>query len=139
IGPNGAGKSSVLRAVAGLVAHGGTVAYGDGGPTPRDGRPRAATVAYVPQSPYMPYDMTAGEYVMLGRNPYIGYFGAESKHDRSIVAGVLTRLDLDEFSGRLPGNRSGGERPRLVIARALAPEGPVLLLDAPTSARDIGN
>ena len=55
----------------------------------RSPRRRAALVAYVPQSPLMPDDMTGGEYVLLGRNPYMGYFGSETKHDRALVADVL--------------------------------------------------
>ena len=152
IGPNGAGKSSVLRAVAGLVGHEGTITVDlvidsaahsvtvDGAPLAvRSPRRRAALVAYVPQSPLIPADMTGFDYVLLGRNPYIGYFGSESRHDRALVQDVLERLDLVRFADRRLGTLSGGEQQRLVIARAVAQEAPVLLLDEPTSALDIGH
>jgi iron complex transport system ATP-binding protein len=139
IGPNGAGKSSLLRSAAGLVKHEGGILV-DGSPLHlRTSRRRAALVAHVPQSPSMPEDMTATEYVLLGRNPYVGYFGNESKHDRMMVARVIERLDLEEFATRRLGTLSGGERQRLVIARALAQEAPIMLLDEPTSALDIGH
>ena len=139
IGPNGAGKSSLLRSAAGLVKHEGGILV-DGSPLHlRTSRRRAALVAHVPQSPSMPEDMTAAEYVLLGRNPYVGYFGNESKHDRMMVARVIERLDLEDFAERRLGTLSGGERQRLVIARALAQEAPIMLLDEPTSALDIGH
>ena len=139
IGPNGAGKSSLLRSAAGLVKHEGGILV-DGSPLHlRTSRRRAALVAHVPQSPSMPEDMTAAEYVLLGRNPYVGYFGNESKHDRKIEARVIERLDLEDFAERRLGTLSGGERQRLVIARALAQEAPIMLLDEPTSALDIGH
>ena len=139
IGPNGAGKSSALRSVAGLVKYRGVITV-DGAPIDhRSPRRRAAMVAYVPQSPLMPDDMTGAEYVLLGRNPYITYFGSESRHDRALVEDVLVRLDLQEFANRRLGTLSGGERQRLVIARAIAQEAPILLLDEPTSALDIGH
>jgi iron complex transport system ATP-binding protein len=139
IGPNGAGKSSALRAVAGLVPYRGIITI-DGSPLDvRSPRRRAALVAYVPQSPLMPDDMTGSEYVLLGRNPYVSYFGSETKHDRALVADVLDRLDLHEFANRRVGTLSGGEKQRLVIARAVAQEAPILLLDEPTSALDIGH
>jgi iron complex transport system ATP-binding protein len=139
IGPNGAGKSSILRAAAGLVAHTGTIAV-DGSPLAlRSARRRAELVAFVPQAPELPAEMTGFEYALLGRNPYIGWFGQEGRGDRELVAGVLRRLELDELAGRQLGTMSGGERQRLVIARALAQEAPILLLDEPTSALDIGH
>lgn len=139
IGPNGAGKSSVLRAAAGLVPHDGTITVDDSPLALRHARRRAELVAYVPQAPELPTDMTGFEYALLGRNPYIGWFAQESRNDRELVAGVLHRLELDEFADRPLGSMSGGERQRLVIARALAQEAPILLLDEPTSALDIGH
>ena len=93
----------------------------------------------MPQSPVLPDDMTGVEYVLLGRNPYIGYFGRESRSDRAMVADVLDGSTSHEFADRQLGTLSGGERQRLVIARALAQEAPILLLDEPTSALDIGH
>ena len=139
IGPNGAGKSSILRAVAGLVPHEGRIEVDGSRLDLRTSRRRAELVAYVPQVPVMPDDMTGSEYVLLGRNPFISYFGSESAHDRTLVADLLARLDLDDLAPRLIGTMSGGERQRLVIARALAQEARILLLDEPTSALDIGH
>jgi iron complex transport system ATP-binding protein len=139
IGPNGAGKSSLLRAIVGLVASSGEVLV-DGEPVPsRSNRRRAQLIAYVPQEPLIPDDMTGAEYVLLGRSPYLGYFSSPTRHDRDQVAAVLERLDLGTFAGRRLGTLSGGERQRLVIARALAQDAPILLLDEPTSALDIGH
>ena len=139
VGPNGAGKSSLLRAIAGLVPHGGAISVGGGSLSALSDRERSARVAYVPQEPLIPADMTAREYVLLGRTPYIGYFGSETRNDRSIVEEVIERLELHEFADRLLGSLSGGERQRVVLARALAQQAPVLLLDEPTSALDIGH
>lgn len=139
IGPNGAGKSSVLRAAAGLVPYTGSVAIDQTEIPGASARWRAQHIAYVPQAPVIPADMSVYDYVLLGRNPYIRYFSSESSHDRDVIDRVLDRLDLTQFSARKLGTLSGGEVQRLVIARALAQEAPVLLLDEPTSALDIGH
>lgn len=139
IGPNGAGKSSILRSIAGLVPSEGALEINGRSIRGLPSRERARHLAYVPQSPVLPDDMTAFEYVMLGRNPFIATFRSESRHDRTVVGDVLEQLDLARFRDRLLGALSGGERQRLVIARALAQEAPVLLLDEPTSALDIGH
>jgi iron complex transport system ATP-binding protein len=139
IGPNGAGKSSLLQAIVGVVASEGDVLVDGSSMSHRSRARRAALVAYVPQNPVLPSDMTGFEYALLGRTPYIGYFGSESRHDRAMVTDVLERLELTDFADRKLGTLSGGERQRLVIARALATEAPVLLLDEPTSALDIGH
>ncbi|WP_214326749.1 ABC transporter ATP-binding protein [Nonomuraea sediminis] len=139
IGPNGAGKSTLLKAVMGLVAQHGEITL-DGRPG-RALRPkeRARLVAYAPQSPALPPDMSVFDYALLGRTPYISYFGRESRGDREVTAGVLERLDLDAFAGRRLGELSGGERQRVVLARALTQQAPVLLLDEPTTALDLGH
>jgi iron complex transport system ATP-binding protein len=139
IGPNGAGKSSLLRAAVGLVEHTGDIVVDDVSLSLRSRSRRAALLAYVPQDPLLPHDMSALEYVLLGRSPFISYFGSETRHDRAMARDVLGRLDLDGFAGRRLGELSGGEQQRLVIARALATEAPILLLDEPTSALDIGH
>lgn len=139
IGPNGAGKSSLLRAAAGLVKSSGSIVIDDVSLDSAHHRQRAALVAYVPQDPLIPADMTTFDYVLLGRTPYVSYFGSESPHDRDIVAEVIDRLRLGEFAQRHLGTLSGGEKQRVVLARALAQQAPVVLLDEPTSALDIGH
>ena len=139
IGQNGAGKSSLLRAAVGLVDHGGDVAVDGSSLSLRSSSRRAALLAYVPQAPILPMDMTCRDYVLLGRAPHITYFGRETKHDRAMVDDVIGRLELELFRDRYLGELSGGEAQRIVIARALATEAPVLLLDEPTSALDIGH
>jgi iron complex transport system ATP-binding protein len=139
IGPNGAGKSSLLRAAVGLIDYSGDVVIDGVSLSLRSRSRRAALLAYVPQNPVLPYDMTGLEYVLLGRAPYVSYFGTETRHDRALARDVLGRLDVSDFADRRLGELSGGEQQRLVIARALATEAPILLLDEPTSALDIGH
>jgi iron complex transport system ATP-binding protein len=139
IGPNGAGKSSLLKAIAGLVRSDGCLAVDGVVLADLNDRSRAALVAYVAQDPLIPNDMTTREYVLLGRTPYIGYFGSPTRADHRVVDDVLERLRLGEFANRLLGELSGGERQRIVLARALAQQAPILLLDEPTSALDIGH
>ena len=139
IGPNGAGKSSLLRALAGLVLHDGSILVDGRDLAAMSNKERATLVAYVPQEPLIPDDMSVFDYVLLGRTPYVSYFGVESRHDRTVVGEALERLELGAFVERMLGELSGGERQRVVLARALAQQAPVLLLDEPTSALDIGH
>ena len=138
IGANGAGKTTLLSAIARLVPHTGEVTV-RGRPTGKLGRPELARlVAYVPQRPVLPPDMTVAEYVLLGRTAHIGYLRSETAADRRICEAVIGRLDLGRMAGRWLRTMSGGELQRVVLARALAQEAPVLLLDEPTSALDLG-
>jgi iron complex transport system ATP-binding protein len=138
IGPNGAGKSTLLRAVAGLVDYHGTIEIrGDDARALSRGE-RARRLAVVAQSPVMPAETTVREYVLLGRTPHIGYLASESRHDHQTALAALERLDLLEFASRRLSSLSGGEKQRAVLARALAQEAPVLLLDEPTTALDVG-
>jgi iron complex transport system ATP-binding protein len=138
IGPNGAGKSTLLKAIARLLPYDGliTVDHRDAAELSR--RQFAQLVAYVPQKPEFPPDIRAIDYVTLGRVPHLGYFGAEGHHDRRLAGELLERLGLQHMAARSLGTMSGGELQRLVLARALAQEAPVLLLDEPTSSLDLG-
>ena len=138
IGPNGAGKTTLLQAVARQVRHGGRIEV-CGQPTGGMSRRKLARlVAYVPQRPQLPPDMTVGDYVLLGRTPHIGYLRVETDADRRISAELIDRLARSALAGRQLRTLSGGELQRLVLARALAQQAPVLLLDEPTSALDLG-
>jgi iron complex transport system ATP-binding protein len=120
IGPNGAGKSTLLRAAAGLVPYLGSVTLAGSEVAKLSRRRVAQRLAFVPQSPLLPPEMRVREYVLLGRTPHIGPFGAESSRDVTAADNALARLDLDEFAGRPLRTLSGGEQQRAVLARALA-------------------
>ncbi len=138
IGPNGAGKTTLLRAVARMTSSAGSILLG-GQPAGRlSHRKLARLIAYVPQHPTLPPEMTGLDYVMLGRTPHLGYFAVESDADRRICLDLLDRMALTDMAGRRLATMSGGEAQRLVLARALAQQAPILLLDEPTSALDLG-
>jgi iron complex transport system ATP-binding protein len=139
IGPNGAGKTTLLRAVAGLLPHRGTIQVDNADIGALRGRGRARLIAYVPQAPVLPPDMTVEEYVLLGRTPHLGYLAVPGQRDREQAAEAAERLDVARFAGRRLGSLSGGERQRVLLARALAQEPGVLLLDEPTNDLDIGH
>jgi iron complex transport system ATP-binding protein len=139
LGPNGAGKSTLLRAIAGLLPYTGTITVGA---TPLAGlriKDRARLLAFVPQAPTMPPDTTVEEYVLLGRTAHLGYLAGPGAADRRIAALAVEQLDLTAFNHRRLGTLSGGERQRAALARALAQQPEVLLLDEPTAALDLGH
>jgi iron complex transport system ATP-binding protein len=139
IGPNGAGKSTLLRWLAGLVRGTGelTIEGRPAGALRR--RERARLVALVPQVPVIPAGITIADYVLLGRTPHIPPLGMEGAGDLEAVAEALASLDLAHMGDRLVGTLSGGERQRVLIARALVQGAPVVLLDEPTTAMDVGH
>lgn len=139
IGPNGAGKSTLIRVLSGVVPTSGEVLLAGRPITTMSRRALARAVAVVPQTPVLPDGMPVIDYVLLGRTPYISYWGTESDHDLAVVRSVMRRLDLDGFEHRLLGELSGGERQRAVLGRALAQDPEVLLLDEPTTALDLGH
>jgi iron complex transport system ATP-binding protein len=139
IGPNGAGKTTLLRAIARLVPCSGEIDLG-GRAVAGLGRPELSRlVAVVPQEPSTPPWMTVAEYVLLGRTPHLGLLAKEGRRDREAAARALARLDLVSLGDRRLGTLSGGEKQRVVVARALAQEARIVLLDEPTAALDIGH
>jgi iron complex transport system ATP-binding protein len=139
IGPNGAGKSTLLRAVVGTLGCSGDVLVG-GSPTAGLSRRAAArAVAMVPQHPVIPEGMAVFDYALLGRTPHIPPWGFERSSDEDRVIELLERLDLIELANRQLERLSGGELQRAILARALAQDASVLLLDEPTASLDLGH
>lgn len=136
-GPNGAGKTTLVRALLGLVRHEGDVRVGGALLSGLPRRDRARLVALVPQEPLVPPGVRVHDYVLLGRTAHLPPLGAESASDRDVVETVLDELDLRALRERTVSSLSGGERRRTVIARALAQESPVLVLDEPTTGLDL--
>ena len=139
VGPNGAGKTTLLRAIAGLVDYDGTIDVGGASMGALSPRARARLVAVVPQDPIVPFGLKVLDYVLLGRTSHITRFGVEGVRDLAVARDVLQQLELSPLAQRRIETLSGGERQRTVLARALAQEAPVLLLDEPTTALDIGH
>jgi iron complex transport system ATP-binding protein len=138
IGPNGAGKTTALRAIAGLVHYEGHVRVLEDDAQRLARKHLARRVALVPQVPLIPGGITVRAYVLLGRTPHLGYFGTERRNDHAAVDAALEQLDLVSFADRRLDTLSGGERQRATLARALAQDAPLLLLDEPTAALDMG-
>ncbi len=139
IGPNGAGKSTLLRALAGVGRSSGVVEVDAEDIAALGPRERARRVAWVPQSPTIPHGMTVLDYVLLGRTAHLGVLSSPKAADLAIAEHILTDLDLSTFANRMVNTLSGGERQRAVIARALTQDAPIILLDEPTTALDLGH
>ncbi len=138
IGANGSGKSTLIRLLAGLLAPGsGEVIFDGASLSTIHPRERAKRIAYVPQSTSNVFPFTALEVVLTGRSPYSGRFRFESSHDEQIALAALDALDAAHLASRHITELSGGERQLVTVARALAQEPDVLLLDEPASALDL--
>jgi iron complex transport system ATP-binding protein len=139
VGPNGSGKTTLLRYIAGLVDGPGELRLDGRRAASYTRRERAQLVALVPQAPVIPDGTRVIDYVLLGRTPHIRPLGVEGPRDLAAVHDALVRLDLIPFADRVVATLSGGERQRVLIARALAQGSPVVLLDEPTTALDVGH
>jgi iron complex transport system ATP-binding protein len=138
VGPNGAGKSTLLRAISGVQPADGGIAIEGRPAADFDRREFARSVAVVQQLPEAPPSMRVGDLVLLGRHPHLGWFEHESARDRQIARLAMTRAGCLGFADRELVTLSGGERRRAFIARGLAQEPALMLLDEPTANLDAG-
>ncbi len=138
VGPNGAGKTTMLRALAGALAPAsGSVELDDVPVGDYGAADLARRIARTDQTPRADWAFTVRETVSMGRFSHRGWFSPLGDADRDRIDEVLSRCGLDSFRERLITELSGGELQRVMIARALAQEPDVLLLDEPVSQLDV--
>ena len=138
VGPNGCGKTTFLDLlVSSKEPATGTVSFYEQHLQSYRKRPLARLVALVPQDFNIGFDYTVEEVVLMGRHPYISRFGSPSAVDWQIVEQAMATIGISHFSKRSITELSGGEKQRVVVARALAQDTQVLLFDEATSNLDI--
>ncbi|EOC99911.1 ABC transporter ATP-binding protein [Caldisalinibacter kiritimatiensis] len=140
IGPNGSGKSTLLKNITSILKpNSGSVKID--GVDVKNYRPKelAKKLGFVPQDTNIAYDFTVFDVVLMGRSPYLGRFEREKQIDYEITTNALKATDTIGFSDKSIKEISGGERQRVIIARALAQQPEILLLDEPTSHLDINH
>jgi iron complex transport system ATP-binding protein len=138
VGPNGAGKTTLIRAVSGLLPiDRGSVHLLKDNLASLNPTQRARYLAVVPQARNLPGAYTVQQTVAMGRTPYTGWMGRMHTKDRTLIDQVLTQTNTFSLSERPIGELSGGEQQRVLLARALAQDTPILLLDEPTAHLDL--
>jgi len=140
LGPNGSGKSTLLRLMARILLPGhGRIVLEDKPLNSYTRKELARLVGYVPQEAHWLFPFTVMEVVLMGRSPYIGRLGFESREDIKLCRDIMKRTDIDNLAEKPITAISGGERQRVLIARALAQQPSLLLLDEPNAHLDLSH
>jgi iron complex transport system ATP-binding protein len=140
VGPNGSGKSSLVRGVLGLMPEAsGRILAGDINLLGASAHDVSRRVAVMPQRESLAFPMRVDEYIALGRAPFIGLWDSPGPADVAVVRDAMVRADVLPFADRRTDALSGGEWQRVRLARALAQDTPVLLLDEPTTFLDVAH
>ncbi|HMR67199.1 MAG TPA: ABC transporter ATP-binding protein [Anaerolineae bacterium] len=140
LGPNGAGKTTLLHVILGLLQpHAGQVRIAGRPQTGYSRTELSRLVGLVLQAEYSPFNFSVLEYVLLGRTPYLSMLSMPSAEDYRLAQQALDTLDLAALKDRPITELSGGERQMVMLARAIAQQTPILLLDEPTAHLDLSN
>lgn len=140
LGPNGAGKTTFLRCMMGFIPWRNGASYLDGMDIKTLGPKNVARrIAYVPQNRSKSFDYTVHDTVLMGRSPYIGLMEDPGKEDDEVVERCLVRLGLEGIADRTFNTLSGGEMQLVTIARALAAEPEIMVMDEPETNLDYSN
>lgn len=140
LGPNGAGKTTLLQCLLGLLSpSAGQVWLLGADVSALSHSSRAKRISYVPQSAEVTFPFEARHMVLMGRTPHMGGRSDPTRLDREIAEAMLDRVGISHLAERPMSRLSGGERQLVLIARALAQDAPILVMDEPTSSLDLGN
>jgi iron complex transport system ATP-binding protein len=140
LGPNGAGKSSLLKALIGyILPQKGSILYFDEDIRLWSKNRLARLISIIPQDFQLQFDYTVEDIVLMGRFPYLDFWQRYHRNDRMIVQDVLEQLNLTELKNKLFSQLSGGEKRRVSIARALAQQTEIILLDEAFANLDINH
>jgi len=138
IGPNGAGKTTLIRAISGVLPlRSGSVMVDEQDLVTISIAERARLLAVVPQARRLPPEYSVQQAVLMGRTPYLGWLGNPSKTDYEKTRWAIDRTQISDFTERRVDELSGGEQQLVLVARALAQDSPVILLDEPTAHLDL--
>lgn len=140
LGANGVGKTTIFKTILGfLKPFSGEIFIQDKKLFELSDKERAQAISYVPQAHVPPFAFKVIDVVMMSRSAHLGMFENPGKNDEDIAMDALKRLKIERFSHKIYTDLSGGERQMVLIARALAQEARVILLDEPTANLDFGN
>ena len=137
MGPNGSGKTTLLRSISKVLSPRGTVLIDDRDTEELSKKEIAKKIGFVPQTSNIDFEFMVSELVLMGRTPHMGRFKSESTPDFEIVEKAIKLTNIQHLSERTFDELSGGEKQRVIIARALSQEPKILLLDEPTVHLDI--
>ena len=138
LGPNGSGKSTLLRSIYRVLKPSEGIILFDGKDSMNiSNKKLAKELAVVSQFNNINFDFTVREIVMMGRTPHLNMFQKESSKDHAIVDSALDNVGMKEYANRSYGSLSGGEKQRIMLARAIAQEPKLLILDEPTNHLDV--
>jgi iron complex transport system ATP-binding protein len=136
LGPNGAGKSTLMRALAGQVEFTGTARLDDQDISQLDAAARARLAAYIPQNRVIGWGLSVADVVGLARLPWRGFAKGFGEHDRAACRRAMELMEILDLAQRPATELSGGEQARVLAARAVAQETPLLIADEPASGLD---
>lgn len=140
IGANGCGKTTTLKTILGLLDPiAGSIHVGGEDVLAMGERERAGHFAYIPQTHKLPFPFQVKDVVLMGRTPYVSQMASLTRHDRRVAYAALCQLEIQNLANEPYSELSGGQQQLVLIARALAQQPDILVMDEPTASLDFGN